>query len=174
MINHELTLQETVGDPQTIQDAAQYDVHLNLRNSRLVNLEGLADNSLLLSLEIRPEACNLRGHGLRLETKVWSFRPAYSDSKLHDEFYMCDWPSMLLQLRLPESRVRGWKTVAMILLTFGRVTRESWLGIVNMQDPPDVSGLNWRQIEQRIRSEMKKNKLIKESVFDKEDANMYL
>lgn len=81
---------------------------------------------------------------------------------------------MLLQLRLPESRIRGWKTVAMILLTFGRVTRESWLGIVNMQDPPDVAGLNWRQIEQRIRSEMKRSKLVKESVFDKEDANMYL
>ena len=64
--------------------------------------------------------------------------------------------------------------MAMILLTFGRVTRESWLGIVNMQDAPDVAGLNWRQIEQRIRSEMKRNKLIKESVFDKENVDMYL
>lgn len=69
---------------------------------------------------------------------------------------------MVLQLRLPASRIRGWKTVAMFLLTFARVTRESWLGLVNLQEPPSVVGLNWRQIEKKMRSEGRKGKYAKE------------
>lgn len=163
MTRHEMTLRETVnGNPRANPSIARYDVHLDLKNSRLLNLEGLADSSILLALEIRPEACKIRGHGLRLETKVWSFRPPYADSKLHDEFYLCDWPTMILQVHLPESRIRGWKTIATLLLTFGRVTQENWRSIVNIQDGPAVAGLIWRHIEQRMRSEVKRNKLTRE------------
>lgn len=69
---------------------------------------------------------------------------------------------MVLQLRLPASRIRGWKTVAMFLLTFARVTRESWLGLVNLQEPPSVVGLNWRQVEKKMRSDGRKGKYAKE------------
>lgn len=69
---------------------------------------------------------------------------------------------MVLQLRLPASHIRGWKTVATFLLTFARVTRESWLGLVNLQEPWSVAGLNWRQIEKKMRSEARKGKCAKE------------
>lgn len=161
---HEMTLRETVGgDPRVNPTATRYDVHLNPKNSRLLNLEGLADNSIMLTIEIRPEACKARGHGLRLETKVWSFRPAYTDSKLHNEFYLCDWPRMILRVHLPESRFWGWKTVAMLLVTFERLT---WGGLRIVADIKGmtVADLNWRQVEQSMWNESKRDVLVREVI----------
>lgn len=159
---HEMTLRETVGnDPRANPAATRYDVHLNPKNSCLLNLEGLADNSIMLTVEIRDEACKTRGHGLRLETKAWSFRPTYTDSKLHNEFYLCDWPRMILRIHLPESRFWGWKTVAMLLVTFERLT---WDGLRIVADIKDMTlaDLNWRQIEQSMRNGSKRNVLARE------------
>ena len=156
MIRHELTLRETIGDPKIISTATQYAVHLNPRNSRLININGLPDNSLQVSLEIRPEACSVRGHRLRLETKIWSFRPAYVESKLHEEFYRCSWPTMFLRLYLPQSRIRGWKTVAMLLLTFGQLKMDNWFTMMGMEESYPVAGMNLMIVEQQIRSDDKR------------------
>ncbi|ODM18897.1 hypothetical protein SI65_05514 [Aspergillus cristatus] len=161
---HEMTLRETVGgDPRAISTATRYDVHLNPKNSRLLNLEGLPDDSILLTIEIRPEACRTRGHGLWLQTKVWSFRPAYTDSKLHNEFYLCDWSKMILRVHLPVSRFWGWKTVAMLLVTFERLTWGDLCIVAGIKDM-DVAGLNWRQIEQHMRNGSKRDALVMEVI----------
>lgn len=159
---HEITLRETVsGDPHANPTATQYDVYLNPKNSRLLNLEGLADSSIMLTIEIRPEIYKTHGHGLRLETEIWSFRPAYTNSKLHNDFYLCDWPRMILRVHLPESRFWGWKTVAMLLVTFKQLT---WGGLHIFADIKDmtVADLNWRQIKQSMRNESKRDLLVRE------------
>ena len=163
---HEMTLRETVcGGPRAISTATRYDVHLNPKNSRLLNLEGLLGDSVLLTIEIRPEACRTRGHGLRLQTKVSSFIPAYTDSKLHNEFYLCDWSKIILRVHLPVSRFWGWKTVAMLLATFERLTWGDLRIVADIKDMA-VAGLNWRQIERRMRDESKRDALAREVIME--------
>lgn len=172
MASHDMKLCETIGDPTYISTATQYTVHLNLDNSRLVNIQGQADNSLLVTLEMRPEACAMPGHGLRLETKVWSFQPAYIESKLHEAFYLCGWDQIVLQLSLPESRVRGFRTVAMFLVTFGRMKWDSWAAMVQMQESSCVAGLDWVDVEQQVKSEVRKEHK-KAKVWDEDGWQVY-
>lgn len=53
-----------------------------------------------------------------------------------------------MQLLLPAARIRGWKTVALILLTFNRISLEKWCDLVNMKGEQSVAGLDWRQVEE--------------------------
>lgn len=174
MASHDMKLCETVGVPTYIASttATQYIVHLGLSNSRLLNIQGQADNSLLVTLEMRPEACAMSGHGLRLETKVWSFQPAYIESKLHEAFYLCSWDRIVLQLSLPASRIHGFKTVAMLLVTFGRMKWNSWAAMVRMQESSCVAGLNWVEVEQQVRKDVRKE-LEKAKVWDEEGWQVY-
>lgn len=172
MASHDMKLCETVGDPTYISTATQYTVHLNLRNARLLNIQGQDDNSLQVTLEMRPEACSMSGHGLRLETKVWSFQPAYIESKLHEAFYQCSWDRIVLQLSLPESRIHGFKTVAMFLVTFGRLKWDAWAAMVQMQNSSYVAGLNWLNVEQQIKNEVKREQE-KAKVWDDDGWQVY-
>ena len=172
MATHDMKLCETVGDPTYISTATQYTVHLDLRNSRLLNIQGQDDNSLLVTLEMRPEACAVPGHGLRLETKVWSFQPAYIESKLHEAFYQCSWERIVLRLALPQSRIHGFKTVAMFLVTFGKLKWDAWAGMVQMQNSSCVAGFDWVDFQQQVKSEVRRAQE-KMKVWDDEGWQVY-
>lgn len=59
---------------------------------------------------------------------------------------------MVLEVVLPRERVRGWKTVALILATFGRISARTWRWIVDLdlRDGPVVAGLDWRVVEEGV------------------------
>lgn len=117
-------------------------VQLNSENSTFVNLQGLPDNSLLLSIRI-----DKAGRHLKPQQKYRCYWPDQERSKLYTDLVQCNWPQMTVHLILPAPRIKGWKTVALIVWTFRRISTHTWSWMVSLRDPPPVAGLNWREIE---------------------------
>lgn len=135
-------LREKLPGPDPHEMSCKTYVQLNLKNSSFVNLQGLEDNSLLLSIQI-----NKAGKDLKPQQKYNRYWPDIARSKVYSDLVKCSWSHMMLHIVLPESRIRGWKTVALILRTFRRISADTWNWLVRLEDPPAVKGLDWREIE---------------------------
>lgn len=147
-MHHTMLVKETIKDPEIPGSTHSVCVEFNPKNSQFVNLEGLADGSLLFSFRILESACAVRGNKLHPREKRRNFINV--ESALFDKLVLCDWPRKDLQLFLPASRTNGWKTVALILLTFNKISTEKWRCLVNMKGSDSIAGLDWRQVETNI------------------------
>ncbi|KAE8413000.1 hypothetical protein BDV36DRAFT_300337 [Aspergillus pseudocaelatus] len=146
-----MILREIINDPARKYTFWNFSVQLDAANLHFMNLEGLVDGSLILTVRIRSSACALKGSMISVKEKISGFAPPYLESKLYNVLYLCDWSRQTLQLFLPEERLVEWKTVALILKSFGRITADQWSDMVWMKDRPSVAGLNWRAIEKDIK-----------------------
>ncbi|KAE8376334.1 hypothetical protein BDV26DRAFT_282702 [Aspergillus bertholletiae] len=142
-----MILHEIINDPTRKYTFWNFRVQLDAANLHFMNLEGLADGSLILTVRIRSSTCTVSGNMMSVKEKVSGFTPRRLESKLYNGLYLCDWPRQTLQIFLPEERLVEWKTVALILKSFGRITADQWSDMVWMKDRPSVAGLDWRAIE---------------------------
>ncbi|KAL4747929.1 hypothetical protein BDW72DRAFT_206072 [Aspergillus terricola var. indicus] len=151
LIGNGMTLRETIGDPTVAK--ASYSIAFLLKSKMIdfVNLQGLSDNSLLLSLRMQPSFCTATGKGrITYKEKYQGFSPNRLESRLYNDFYSCNWFEQHLELLLPAERIMGWKTVALVLKTFQRITPENWCHMVKLRNRPGVAGLNWMAIEDKV------------------------
>lgn len=115
------------------------------------NLKGLPNNDLLLSFRMRSSFCCAWGKNkMTYKEKYLGFTPNKLESRLYNDFYQCDWPEQHLELLMPADRIMGWKTVALILKTFKRISAENWCHMVKIGKKkkfPRVAGLDWMAIE---------------------------
>lgn len=171
-----LTLHETIGHSRA---KTRYSINLTPKNTRFINLQGQEDKSLVLTLQTLPEARGLRGNGLRLQTRVEGFRAScdHRESRLYTRLYRCEWEGICLKLRLPACQVDGWKTVGMLLLTFGQVGEKCWEVMVDMRSPPSVAGLDWRGLERMANGKVEKRNgvvVCAEKIIEDQDDGIYL
>ena len=121
-------------------------ISLNRFNSGFLNLEGLNDGSILLSF--KPESPLKRGaiHRLKICHQSHEFISDMFDSPLRKAIFDCAKEDRIFCLRLPNGRHHGWRTIALILLTYRIITPKSWYRIVVNQSLGEVAGFDWKQI----------------------------
>ncbi|GAQ39058.1 hypothetical protein AtubIFM56815_007567 [Aspergillus tubingensis] len=152
-----MTLNECIHDPSRPSIGYSVSLMIKAANTHFVNLEGLEDHSLLLTIRIRHSACAVRGNKMILKEKFNGYYPDPPYSRLYNDLFECRWPEKTLQVHLPEERCRRWKTVALILRTFGQINGDSYCHMANMMFTPRVGGLNVRQIKKDIKMELAKS-----------------
>jgi hypothetical protein len=154
-------LQQKMRDPKTWPEApeaqSKVKVQFDTANSTLVNLEGLADNSLLFTFKLlwadptKTKTKQKPRSKLMLCQEIMGFLP-------EDQTTQCPLLKALnkntnkdktLQLHLPENRINPWLTAALILLTFREINPAIWHRITTQQKAKDVAGLNWVQIREK-------------------------
>ena len=54
---------------------------------------------------------------------------------------------MIMQIRIPYNRTMGWKTVALALLTYREIDRETWHRLVSAKLPMGVAGFDWVRLQ---------------------------
>ncbi|KAE8146444.1 hypothetical protein BDV25DRAFT_169895 [Aspergillus avenaceus] len=166
-----MILREVINEPRWKYTFWYFSVQIDAANMHFVNLEGLPDGSLILSVRLRSSACAVYGNTMKVKEKISGFALPPVRSRLYHDLYHCNWPQMNLQIYLPEEKLVEWKTVALILKSFGRVTVDQWSDMVwNMKNRPSVAGLNWRAIEKEIREDEKK--LVDQKVEEKRQSDM--
>ncbi|KAL2868004.1 uncharacterized protein BJX67DRAFT_380557 [Aspergillus lucknowensis] len=154
LIGNTVSLRETVEDPTILKGTYSICLVLDTKKMRFENLIGLPNRSLLLTFRMRTSICAVQGRRKMLyKEKFEGFSASPPYSKLYNDFYLCDWSEQRLELLLPAERIVGWKTAALILKTFQRITPESWCHLVNMRHPPSLAGLDWREIERTLMPE---------------------
>ncbi|GAB1211457.1 hypothetical protein ATERTT37_000572 [Aspergillus terreus] len=153
IIDNALILREIINDPTRRYTFWKFSVQIDLEHMEFGNLIGLPDCSLLLSLRLKPEACAVKGNMMKVKEKVSGFAPTYLESRLDNDLYLCDWPEKRLDIFLPEEKLVGWKTVALIMKTFGRISAAQWSDMVWMKGTPPVAGLDWRALEHAVMEE---------------------
>ncbi|PYI01027.1 hypothetical protein BO78DRAFT_411781 [Aspergillus sclerotiicarbonarius CBS 121057] len=154
VVGNTMTLNECVFDPSRPKIAYSVGLIIKAANVHFLNLEGLPDHSLLLSLRIRRAACAVRGNKMVLKEKFNGYFPDPPYSRLFNDLFECRWPEKTLQICLPEERCRRWKTVALILKTFKQITPDSYCHMANMMFTPRVGGLNVRQVKKDIKAQL--------------------
>ncbi|KAJ5574320.1 uncharacterized protein N7459_008747 [Penicillium hispanicum] len=159
-----MTIKQSVHDPKPWPAIKhKTTIHFTQSNSAFVNLEGLADNSLLFTFKPNSTPTDnmeskttTRGFAdprrtkLKVRTQDSGF--LLQEPKVGPLFkHVMDLsgPNKVLQLRLPENRIRDWATVALILLTYREINSTVWDGIVRSKVLQDVAGLNWARIKER-------------------------
>ncbi|KAI9371641.1 hypothetical protein BJX61DRAFT_543462 [Aspergillus egyptiacus] len=162
LIGHSMTLRETVED-QTVPEASyMISMTMALHQMQFLNLVGLANNSLILTVRMRSAFCSAKGkEKMKYKEKYQGFcQTSHLDSRLYNLFYNCNWPQQELELILPKERCKGWKTIALILRTFNLITAENWCDIVNIRDrkTPPVAGFNWKVMEGDLMPKKEKKK----------------
>ncbi|KAF9885713.1 Alpha-amylase A type-1/2 [Aspergillus nanangensis] len=173
IIDNALILRENINDPTKRYTSWRFSVQINYEHMQFVNLIGLPDSSLRLSIQLTRNACAARGNLMSVKEKNCGFAKPPLESRLDHNLYLCDWSEKRLEIFLPEEKLAGWKTVALILKTFKRVTVDQWSDIVWMKGPPPVAGLNWRAIEKEVWEEGMRSSRIRfkgqqKSVFNKQ------
>ncbi|KAL4873277.1 hypothetical protein BDV12DRAFT_192756 [Aspergillus spectabilis] len=151
LIGNSMTLREKVEDPTVPK--ASYTIYLTLDSNmwHFVNLKGLSGMSLLLSLRMRTSFCTATGRNkLQYREKYEGFSPNRVESKLYNNFYCCNWSEQHLELLLPRERIKGWKTVALILKSFKRISPENYCHMLKLGRKQTVEGLDWSAIESEI------------------------
>jgi hypothetical protein len=149
LILHTMIIREITKDPKTRKTFRVTYLKIDAQSVHFTNMHGLADNSLLLSFRVRESLCAVKGHKMRMRVKHFGFRPM-EDSKLYTDVYCCDWSEQNIEILLPGKRIHEWKTVALILATFHRISKEQWCLLVNMAGAPGIAGLNWKVIESEL------------------------
>ncbi|PYI26920.1 hypothetical protein BP00DRAFT_429862 [Aspergillus indologenus CBS 114.80] len=146
--------------PNPVNRCMSVDVSLILKAKyvQFVNLEGLSDHSLLLTLRIGRTASAVRGNKMILKEKVRGFFECPPYMRLLEDVYECRWPEKFIQIRLPEKRCKRWKTVALILKAFNQITSENYCQMAGMMMTPRVGGLDVRAIQREIKARKEKGK----------------
>lgn len=159
LISNVLILRETIKDPERKKAAWTLSVLVDCSKMHFINLRGLKDGSLQLSLQMKRSACFAKGDRMLIEERFNGYAPLHLESRLFADFYSCDWSKQRIELFLPKERIRGWKTVALILKTFKEITAAHWCHMVNIIKPPPVNVLDWRGLVEYLRVvESKKEK----------------
>lgn len=136
-------------------------VFFNQNNTTLVNLEGLADNSLLLTFRLNSTGSSNTKPNLKVEKAQLGpsgkLKARYRDNAFiikKTPFFnaFADWngEEKILQLFLPESRIKSWKTVALILLTSREINTNIWHRLVTNGRLKDLAGFDWTRIRERV------------------------
>ncbi|KAJ5808636.1 hypothetical protein N7474_009905 [Penicillium riverlandense] len=55
----------------------------------------------------------------------------------------------ILRLHIPDTRHKGWKTIALILLTYRKIDLPTWHRLVTSEKLTEIAGLNWRLVEKK-------------------------
>lgn len=120
-------------------------ISLDLFNTGFLNLEGLNDGSILFSF--RPESPIKIGaiHKLRICHQSHEFMSEMLDSPLRKAIFDCVRDDRIFCLRLPNGQHHGWRTIALILLTYRKITPRSWYRIVVSESLGDIAGFDWKQ-----------------------------
>ncbi|KAJ5735465.1 uncharacterized protein N7483_000590 [Penicillium malachiteum] len=142
-------------------------IEFNLRNSVFVNLEGLKDNSLLFTFKINspdtwhengclaggPKRCH-SGVKFKIRHQVSGWIADAKDDKgpLFNHLINCPCEESILQLRFSSDRIRGWKTAALVLLTYRQIDTRIWHRIRDELNLFDIAGLNWALVQKQIMS----------------------
>ncbi|KAK1148927.1 hypothetical protein N8T08_007602 [Aspergillus melleus] len=150
VVSNVLILRETIKDPERLEIAWILSVHIECLKMHLTNLKGLKDGSLQLSVQMRRSACSAKGNKMHIKETFHGFAPFHLGSRLFDDFYSCGWSQQRIDLFLPEERIKGWKTVALILGTFKEVSAAQACHIANITEPPSVAILDWRGLRNHL------------------------
>lgn len=162
IVSGNMILQQNVREPD-IFPPVQFmtAVFFNQSNTSLVNLEGLADNSLLLTFKLNPASSSNMKPKIEIEKKQLGPSPklrvkyrdrAFTTNKTPFYKAFADWDGeeKILQLLLPESRIKSWKTVALILLTYREINTTIWHRMVNDGRLRDLAGFDWTRVRERV------------------------
>ncbi|PLB45627.1 hypothetical protein P170DRAFT_314713, partial [Aspergillus steynii IBT 23096] len=158
LVGHVLILRETIKNPEIVETAWTLSVHIKCSKMHFINLRGLEDGSLQLSLQMKRSACLAKGNKMVVKQKSQGFAAPHLESRLFADFYSCNWSKQRIELFLPEERIKGWKTAALILRTFKEITSAHWCHMVNIVKPPPVSVLDWRGLVEYLWAVEKKEK----------------
>ncbi|OJJ51282.1 hypothetical protein ASPZODRAFT_351084 [Penicilliopsis zonata CBS 506.65] len=145
------------GGGRTKHSESMVSVHFDTRLTRFKNLRGLEDGSLLFSFEMPGKAHPRFGNGLHVKHKCLGFDAETPKSRLYTRLAKCGWANKQFQLYIPVQRTRGWKTVALILLTFDVISYKDWEKLIMADQPIPVPGLDWAEIEQQLAMEKEVN-----------------
>ncbi|CAL5870169.1 uncharacterized protein PFLUO_LOCUS4404 [Penicillium psychrofluorescens] len=149
-------------------------MYTNQANSIFVNLQGLADNAILLTFKMLPplpppSSSDDGDDGPESETtkqkpvqkfaeqtpRIWrqvrGFCPGLVDEgPLFEELLESYSHEKILRLHIPGGRHKGWKTIALILLTYRKIDLPTWHRLVTSEKLTEIAGLNWRLVEKKI------------------------
>ncbi|KAJ5751850.1 hypothetical protein N7520_008767 [Penicillium odoratum] len=171
IISGTMLIKQKIHDPNT-RPSIQYEtwVQFNQISSKFINLEGLADNSLLFTFKInspdpdpdpKPKTeteTQSTEEGYRSNSKLrichqvygWETNTVGKKSSLYNYLMNCSNNEQILQLHLPHHRIEEWKTVAMILFTYRKINTATWHRFRARIDRSDIAGLNWTKLEDRM------------------------
>lgn len=190
IITGTMILKQKVRDPKNwpwTQHKAS--VYFNQTNSIFVNLKGLEDNSLLFTFKILSSAGasqtqigyrngntpDIPAQKLRTRHQDRGFIPGeMNEVPLFTNLLDCPWREKYMRLLLPANRIKAWKTVALILLTFRKINPTIWHRITSSESLPRIAGLNWAQVEKKAKVVSKNVNSVERSehiVSQKEKAN---
>lgn len=152
-----LILRETIKDPDRTETSWTVSVQIDCSDMHFVNLRGLEDSSLQLTLQMRSSACFAKRNRMIIKETFHGFAPVHQESKLYNVLYLCDWPKQRIELFLPEEQTKGWKTVAGILTTFKEISTVQLRQIARAANPPPLTVLNWKVLGKCLRAIERRN-----------------
>ncbi|KAJ5103325.1 hypothetical protein N7532_003854 [Penicillium argentinense] len=117
-------------------------IYLTHSRIKIVNLEGLSDNSLLFSFRPKRSFYPSLASQLQLCHQVHGFPRDPAETPLCKAI-LDNNRNSVLHLVFPSDRHKGWKTIALILLTYRKLSPADWHRITNSQGLGDVAGFNW-------------------------------
>lgn len=157
-----MVLKQNYRDPET-WPLVQFmtAVFFNQNNTTIVNLEGLADNSLLLTFKLNSTGSSTMKPNLKVEKTQLGpsgkLKVRYRDNAFatnNTPFFktFADWDGeeKILQLFLPQNRIKSWKTVALILLTYREINTTIWHRLVNDGRLRDLAGFDWTRVREWV------------------------
>lgn len=162
IVSGNMVLKQDFSDPETCPpEQFMTAVFFNQSNTTFINLEGLAENSLLLTfklnsappLNMKPNAkAEKKQLGTPGQLRVKYRNHAFNTKKTPFYKAFTDWDGeeKILQLLLPESRIKSWKTVALVLLTFREINITIWHRLVNDGRLRDLAGFDWARVREKV------------------------
>ncbi|KAJ5698898.1 hypothetical protein N7462_000903 [Penicillium macrosclerotiorum] len=160
-----MVLKQEVKDPRDGQTTQhKIAIYFNKTNTAFVNLEALADNSLLLTFNLREiktveadiEANTRAEYKQAILGTTFMIRHqeyGFFVNKLYEGSlfkFIHEWAGdkKTLQLRLPQSRIDGWKTIALILLAYREISPRIWHHFVTSRKLGKITGFNWIETQE--------------------------
>jgi hypothetical protein len=147
-----LRLVEKVRNPEIGRETRHKEVlFLNQSNSSFLNLEGLNDNSLLLSFKPDPPMKVDLFKKIRHCQQSHDFVRHIVDNPLRNAILDHGSENRIFFLRVPKHCHHGWKTIALVLLTYRKISPKTWHRIVINRSLLDVAGFDWGHICQNLK-----------------------
>ncbi|KAJ5888194.1 hypothetical protein N7495_008235 [Penicillium taxi] len=149
IVTTNMVLKQKTHDPR-LWPSTQHQITfcLNPNNSEFVNLEGLEDNSLLLTIKLK-SPISPKTTVLKIKTLEYGFINDRIESPLSQNLLKCHGNDKILLLRFPERRIHSQKTVALTLLTYREIDSTIWHRIVTSKRLNKISGLNWNRMKKK-------------------------
>lgn len=158
-----MVVKQKVRDP-IVWPPAQHStaVFFTQTHTTLVNIEGLADNSLLVTFKLSPSnSANTQpkqtaekkqtGSPTKLKVRCRDHGFIVNNSLFFKTFEDWKGDEKILQLLLPGDRIDSWRTVALILLTFREINTTIWHRLVN-DEMGEVAGFDWAALRDKIKT----------------------